>query len=79
MVMTGEVAIKTRRDAYKQKRVFFVTPQVSLTTIIFIWVFPKTFSEKDISLEAWTRYSVLTEYLGELLFYSFTFSLFLVV
>ena len=29
MVMTGEVAIKTRRDAYKQKRVFFVTPQVS--------------------------------------------------
>ena len=28
MVMTGEVAIKTRRDAYKQKRVFFVTPQV---------------------------------------------------
>ena len=28
MVMTGEVAIKTRKDAYKQKRVFFVTPQV---------------------------------------------------
>ena len=27
MVMTGEVAIRIRRDAYKQKRVFFVTPQ----------------------------------------------------
>jgi Fanconi anemia group M protein len=28
MVMTGDVAVKIRSEAYKQKRIFFVTPQV---------------------------------------------------
>lgn len=47
MVMTGEVAIRIRRDAYKQKRVFFVTPQAGnhpLGTITF----PRDIHEAEI-------------------------------
>ena len=38
--MTGNVAINIRKEAWKQKRIFFLTPQVQIKLIILAVLFP---------------------------------------